>query len=67
MDLPTSTAVKIILAVFIFLAIAGGWQYFPKRKIFLLFCLVIISAGGITFSLYLLTGKCAVLYRSYRV
>jgi len=51
MDLPSSTAVKIILAVFICLAIAGGWRYFPKRKIFLLFCLVILGAAGITYNL----------------
>ena len=51
MDLPSSTAVKIILATFVCLALAGGWRYFPKRKIFLMFCLIIVSAAGITYSL----------------
>ena len=45
MDFLAPFPLNIGLAVLLVLALYAGYRYFPKRKIFFLFCLVLLGAG----------------------
>jgi septal ring factor EnvC (AmiA/AmiB activator) len=45
MEYLTSIPVKMTLSIAVILFLIIGWRYFPKRKIFVLFCLILAGAG----------------------